>query len=305
VANDGVAPIPVITFEKRSNRQFHAAQDSKNMQPSDVPRPEYPRPHWRRDAGSWRSLNGVWQFKISPLPNAKSDVNNTGSFVSSDFVGQNYAYPEGDWATRRRIWLAHEDYQRGLHYFMRTDPRIADDIREEVGRWGLAKDEFADTGHWPFQLYVREARRMIGEVVMTQNHCLGNQPIEDFVGLGSYSLDSHLCRRFAWNGRVYNEGGFLFRNPARIYPISYRALLPKRSECSNLAGLFCFSASHAAFSTLRMEPVLMILGESLAHATYLAAKDDCSYHEVPLSPLQDRLRDAGQLLDREEILAMK
>jgi len=242
-------------------------------------------------------------FKISPLPNAKSDVNNAGSFVSSDFVGQNYSYPEGDWAVRRRIWLAHEDYQRGLHYFMRTDPRIPDEARAEVAQWGLARDEFTDTGHWPFQLYVREARRMVGDVVMTQNHCLGKAPVDDSVGLGSYSLDSHLCRRFVWNGKVFNEGGFLFRNPAKVYPISYRSLLPKRSECANLASLFCFSASHAAFSTLRMEPVLMILGESLAHATDLALKDGCGYQDVSIASLQNRLRDAGQLLDRDEVLA--
>ncbi len=241
-------------------------------------------------------LNPMRVFKISPLPFGKSDVNNAHNFLSSDFVGQNYAYPEADWAERARIWRAHEDYQRGLHYFMRTDSRVPVSVREECLRWGLARDEFADTGHWPFQLYVRESRRMIGDLVMTQNHVNHSIPIEDGVGIGSYSLDSHLCRRFVHRGEVYNEGGFLFRNDRRAYPISYQALLPKASECDNLASLFCLSASHAAFSTLRMEPVLMILGESVAHAAHLVLERGGPLARVPYPHLRRRLEDAGQRL---------
>jgi hypothetical protein len=236
-------------------------------------------------------------FKISPVANGKSDVNNAQHvFVSSDFVGQNYDYTEGDWALRSKVWKAHEDYQRGLHYFMQTDSRIPAAVREEARKWGLCKDEFLDTGHWPFQMYVRESRRMIGDLVMTQNHVSMDIPIEDGIGMGSYSLDSHLCRCFVHNGEVYNEGGFLYRNGHRAYPISYRALLPKESECENLASLFCISASHAAFSTLRMEPVLMILGESVAHAIQLAFEQNLPLARIPISELQKRLREAGQIL---------
>jgi hypothetical protein len=235
-------------------------------------------------------------FKISPLPHGKSDVNNAHSFISSDFVGQNYAYPEADWAHRAHIWRAHEDYQRGLHYFMQTDARVPPEVRIESRKWGLAKDEFADTGHWPFQLYVRESRRMVGDLVMTQNHVNRQIPVDDSIGMGSYSLDSHLCRRFVHQGRVYNEGGFLFRNGRQAYPISYRALLPKASECENLASLFCLSASHAAFSTLRMEPVLMILGQSVAIAIDMALERNVPLAQIPIPLLQLRLLDAGQIL---------
>jgi len=241
-------------------------------------------------------INPLRVFKISPLPHGKSDVNNAHSYISSDFVGQNYAYPEADWAQRAAIWKAHEDYQRGLHYFMQTDSRVPAAVRAESRKWGLAKDEFKDTGHWPFQLYVRESRRMIGDVVMTQNHVNRQISVDDSIGMGSYSLDSHLCRRFVHQGRVYNEGGFLFRNGRQAYPISYRSLLPKASECENLASLFCISASHAAFSTLRMEPVLMILGQSVAHAIDMALERNVPLTQIPVSLLQLRLLDAGQII---------
>ena len=241
-------------------------------------------------------LNPLRVFKISPLPHDKSDVNNAHSFLSSDFVGQNYAYPGADWARRAGIWLAHEDYQRGLHYFMQTDARVPPEVREESGRWGLARDEFKDTGHWPFQLYVRESRRMIGDLVMTQNHVNRSLKVDDSIGMGSYSLDSHLCRRFVYQGRVINEGGFLFRNGRQAYPISYRALLPKETECENLASLFCVSASHAAFSTLRMEPVLMILGQSVASAIEMALEQGLPLARIPVPTLQVRLLDEGQII---------
>jgi hypothetical protein len=242
-------------------------------------------------------LNPLKVFKISPLPHGKSDVNNAQSgLISSDFIGQNYDYPEASWARRAEIWKAHEDYQRGLHYFMQTDERVPPAVREESLKWGLCKDEFQDTGHWPFQLYVRESRRIIGDLVMTQNHVNMQIPIDDSIGIGSYSLDSHLCRRFVHEGQIYNEGGFLYRNGRRAYPISYRALLPKESECENLASLFCLSASHAAFSTLRMEPVVMILGESVAHAIQLALQQDVALARIPVPLLQKRLRAAGQII---------
>lgn len=241
-------------------------------------------------------LNPLRVFKISPLPHGKSDVNNANSFLSTDFVGQNYAYPGADWARRSEIWKAHEDYQRGLHYFMQTDARVPPPVRAESRRWGLARDEFEDTGHWPFQLYVRESRRMIGDLIMTQNHVNRRILVDDSIGMGSYSLDSHLCRRFVHKGRVINEGGFLFRNGRQAYPVSYRALLPKEAECENLASLFCISASHAAFSTLRMEPVLMILGQSVARAIEMALERSLPLARIPVPILQLRLLDEGQII---------
>jgi hypothetical protein len=234
-------------------------------------------------------------LKISPLPNRKSDVNNAGPF-STDLTGANYRYPEGDWKTRSQIWHAHEDYQRGFHVFLRTDARVPVAVREEVQRWGLCRDEFTDTGHWPSQLYVRESRRLRGSYIMTQSDCEGENPVVDSVGMGSYSLDSHSCQRFAWRGAVVKEGGYIHRIK-KPYGISYRALVPRENECENLAVIFCLSSSHAAYSSLRMEPVLMILGQSAAVAVCQALESNRSLQTINVSHLQKHLREGGQVLE--------
>ncbi len=235
-------------------------------------------------------------LKISPLPRGKSDVNN-GAPVSIDHVGGgSTAYPLASWAERQQIWHEHEDYTRGLLYFLRTDLRIAADLRHEIGSWGLPLDEFKDTGNWPHQLYVRECRRMVGPYVMTQHDAENPVPLADSIGLGSYSLDSHQCRRVAHSGQLALEGGFLHRIKG-AYPIPYRAITPKAEECSNLLVIFCVSSTHAAYSSLRMEPVLMILGESAAFAACLALDTGISVQEVDVRTLTQRLREAGQVLE--------
>ena len=234
-------------------------------------------------------------LKISPLPNRKSDVNNAGPF-STDLTGGSHGYPEGDWATRAQIWHAHEDYQRGFHVFLSTDERVPSAVREETQRWGLCRDEFTDTGHWPFQLYVRESRRLKGNSLMTQHHCEGEKAVTDSVGMGSYSLDSHSCQRFAYNGTIVKEGGYIHRIK-KPYGISFGALLPRESECENLAVIFCLSSTHAAYSSLRMEPVLMILGQSAAIAACQALDSNRSLQTLNVPSLQKSLRDLGQVLE--------
>jgi hypothetical protein len=232
-------------------------------------------------------------FKISPLPRGKSDVNHL------NWVGGSFGYADGDWSTRVRIWHDHEDYQRGLLYFLRTDERMPQEWREEIGKWGLPKDEYSDSGGWPHQLYIRESRRMLGSYTVTQHDCQ-NPTIEDSIGLGSHQLDSHGCRLLACEGRVVHEGGFFQDIPAP-YPIPYRALIPREGECDNLLVLFCLSSSHAAYSSLRMEPVLMILGQSAGTAACHALGSGQALKTINTQRLQSRLRDAGQLLSWETV----
>jgi hypothetical protein len=229
------------------------------------------------------------------MPNRKTDSNTKGP-VSFDFIGQNYAYPDGDYATRERIMAEHIRWQKGLLFFMAHDPRVPEAFRKETQRWGLAKDEFTDTGHWPHQFYVREARRMIGDYVMTEHEVTGRRSAPDSVGVGSYGMDSHKTQCFVTaDGWAANEGGMGGRvNP---YPISYRALTPKRAECDNLLVPVCCSASHAAYGSIRMEPVYMILGQSAGTAAAMAAADNLPVQAIEYGRLRARLELDGQRLD--------
>jgi hypothetical protein len=208
----------------------------------------------------------------------------------------NWDYPEGDWATRGRIWREHINYTRGLFYFLATNPRVPEEIRKEVGAWGLCRDEFVDTGGWPHQMYVREARRMVGQYVITQADCEHKRTSEDSVGMGAYNMDSHNCQRIVKNGAVENEGDVQVR-PSGPYPISYRAITPKKEECENLIVPICLSASHIAYGSIRMEPVFMVLGESSALAACAAIDEKKMVQEIDYPKLRKRLLEAGQVLE--------
>ena len=235
-------------------------------------------------------------WKNDPMPNRKTDTNNTGGF-STDFIGQNYAYPEASYAERETIVARHRLYQRGLMWTLAYHPRMPQKIRDEVSRWGLCKDEFTEGGGWQEQLYVREARRMVGGLVMTQNHCQQKEKVDDSVGMGAYTMDSHNVQRHVdANGQVRNEGdvqvgGF------PPYPISYRAIVPKRAECVNLLVPVCLSASHIAYGSIRMEPVFMVLGQSAATAASLAIDAAVPLQELDYQKLKARLLADGQVLE--------
>lgn len=242
----------------------------------------------------WRLL------KISPLPNGKTDVNNAG-YVSMDFVeGGATAYATATWKRRGELWRAHEDYQRGMLYFLQTDPRVDESLRAEVRKWGLAPDEFKDTHGWPTQLYVREARRMVGAYVVKQSDC-EHPPATmlESVGLGTYSLDSHGCQRLVHAGSVISEGGFLLRTGP--YPIPYRCLTPRASDCENLLVTFCVSSTHVAFASIRMEPPFMVLSESAAVAADMAITGNHSVQAIDMSALAKRLRELGQIVLPEQV----
>jgi len=232
----------------------------------------------------------------SKMPNRKTDTNNRTGF-STDFIGQNYDYPEASYEERERIVEAHRKYQQGLMWTLAYHPRVPEHIREVVSTFGTCKDEFEREDGWQQQLYIREARRMIGEYVMTQANCEGLEIVEDVIGMGAYGMDSHNTQRYVnEDGFVKNEGNV----EAKVhspYPISYRSIIPKKQECSNLLVPVCLSASHIAFGSIRMEPVFMVLGQSAATAASLAIDDNITVQELEYSKLKVQLLADGQRLE--------
>jgi len=237
-------------------------------------------------------------------PNRKHDVNNVHAF-STDNIGMNYDYPDGDYATRERIIREHASYQKGLLWTLANHPRIPEKIRRQVSRWGLAKDEFTDNDNWPHQLYIREARRMISDYVMTENNCCGLRIAPDSIGLGTFPIDSHNVQRYVdKQGHARNEGNVQsqgvqcqgnFTFPP--YPISYRSIVPKTEECTNLLVPVCLSASHIGFCSLRLEPTFMLLGQSAATAAVHAIEEDSDVQSIEYARLRTRLLKDGQVLD--------
>jgi len=237
-----------------------------------------------------------WFNKYDMIPNRKTDTNNHGPF-STDFIGMNYDYPEASYERRKEIIKEHENYQKGLLYFVSTDKRIPEDVRNEMSKWGLAKDEFTDNGNWPHQLYIREARRMIGHYVTTENEVLGKINVKDPVGMGSYTMDSHNIQRYVTGeGYVQNEGD-VGVHPGKPYKISYGSIVPKKEECTNLLVPVCVSSSHIAFGSIRMEPVFMILGQSAATAACMAIDRKEAVQDIDYSLLKEKLLSKNQILE--------
>ncbi|MDE7443668.1 MAG: FAD-dependent oxidoreductase, partial [Muribaculaceae bacterium] len=210
----------------------------------------------------WRTLNDMFIWSL--MPGRKTDINNRGAF-STDMIGANFDYPEASWPERKRIIADHEAYTKGLLYFLGHDERVPEHIRSQMLQWGYPADEYVDNGNWTPQLYIRESRRMVSDMVMTQHHCQGRATVSDPVAMAAYTMDSHNCDRHVINGMVKNEGdvevgGF------PPYPISYRSLVPARGECPNLLVPVCLSASHIAYGSIRMEPVFMDLAQVAALA---------------------------------------
>ena len=239
-------------------------------------------------------------FKTSMMPNRKTDANNA-SGISCDWIGGNYG-TGWNWATlnhqqREALAARHRDWQLGLVWTLQHHPRVPQTIRDSVAVWGLAKDEFEDHHNWPYNLYIREARRMKSDFVMTENHCKRKLPVEDSVGMGAYTLDSHNVQRFVHNGMVKNEGDIQAGLGGKPYGISYRAIVPKAGECENLLVPWALSATHIAFGSIRMEPVFMVLGQSAATAACIAIDQKVGVQAVSYKHLRVRLLGDGQRLE--------
>ncbi len=242
------------------------------------------------DAG-WRATFN----KFDAIPNAKTDVNNHGPF-SFDNIGMNYDYPEASYERRKEIIDEHITYQKGLLYFTANDPRIPEEIRNEMSQWGYSKDEFADNGYWPYNIYIREARRMIGSYIMTENDVMGKRAVPSSIGMGSYNLDSHNTQRYITpEGYVENEGDIELY-PGQPYSIDLGSIMPKQEECKNLLVPVCVSSSHIAFGSIRMEPVFMILGQSAGTVASMALDRNISIYDLPYEEIKTKLIADGQIL---------
>jgi hypothetical protein len=292
---DGPQPVPGEGDHRIQAYNFRMCMTTDAANRAPLPKPAgYNRANYellaRYFAAGWDDVF----HKFDRIPGDKTDTNNHGP-VSTDFIGGNYGWPEGDYQTRKKIFQAHVNWQQGIMWFIANDPAVPARIRAAMAPWGLARDEFADTENWPPQLYVREARRMVGDYVMTENNCRGRRVAGDSVGMASYDMDSHNTRRFVRDGRVLNEGNVQVGGfPA--YPVAYRSIIPKRAECENLLVPVCLSSSHIAYGSIRMEPVFMILGESSGIAASLAIRDDIALQYLPYEKLNDALLKAGQIL---------
>lgn len=232
----------------------------------------------------------------SDMPNRKTDTNNQKGF-STDFIGQNYAYPDATYQERDIIIQRHKDYQQGLMWTLAYHPRIPEEVRAVVSKWGLCKDEFETNQGWSGQLYVREARRMVSDYVMNQKNCEKLEIVDDAVGLGAYGMDSHHIQRYVdANGHVKNEGN-VEAGVSSPFPVSYRSIVPKKSEVQNLFVPVCLSASHIAFGSIRMEPVFMVLGQSSAIAASLAIDKKINAQAIEYKILKPLLLQFGQRLE--------
>lgn len=230
-----------------------------------------------------------------PMPNRKTDSNNNFA-TSTDFIGQSLRYPDADYAERDQIARAHKDWELGLMWTLANNPRVPQKIRDVFQKWGLARDEFADNDHWPYALYVREARRMVGPYVMTEANCRGTAVADDPIALGAYNMDSHNVWRYIDSaGHVRNEGDVEVHVPGP-YPIAYRAITPKAAECTNLLVPLCLSSTHIAFGSIRMEPVFMELGQSAAAAAVLAVEEHTTVQNIRYPKLREKLRTEKQVL---------
>lgn len=241
----------------------------------------------------WKSLNDGFIWSL--MPNGKTDINNRNGF-STDMIGMSWAYPEADYATRKKIWNDHVDYTKGLLFFVGNNPRVPAHIREEMRKWGYPKDEYTDNYNWSHQLYVREARRMTGELVMTQHHLEGREVVSDGIGMAAYRMDSHNCDRQVVNNMVKNEGNVEEGDeddpyPVRPYPISYRAIIPKEKEAANLLVTICLSATHIAYGSIRCEPVYMMMAQAAAVAASMAIDSKQSVQQIDVKKLQAILKD--------------
>lgn len=265
-----------------------------------------PRPRWTLNYTTKPMTDGPVQMK-------NGDSNNAGSF-SSDYVGGCHRWPDGTYSPenfstlrpprrglpvplpelyelRERIYQDHVTYQQGLMYFLANDKQVPKELQARVNAWGLPPGEFKDSGHWPHHLYVREGRRMVSDYVMVQANCENKRMVKDSVGIASYAMDSHFCQRVVVqeNGvtTVRNEGGF--GHHVKPYPVSYRSIVPKKEECSNLLVPLCLSASHVAYGSIRMEPVFMILGQSAGTAAVMAMDEGIFVQDVDYTKLKARL----------------
>ena len=291
------SPAEVGTGDKKVqayNYRLCMTTDTSNMLPITQPSSYDPAKYeilrriirQRADANWIQRIHQLY-LRIMPMPNQKTDINNKGGF-STDLIGASWEYPEASYDRRKEIEQMHREYIEGLLYFLAYDPDVPDHVKEQMLQYGWPKDEFTDNGGFPHQIYVREARRLVGDFVMTEHHCRGTQTIEDTVAMGAYNMDSHNVDRHIINGMVKNEGDVQEGVPP--YAISYQVMLPKKTECSNLLVAACVSTSHIAYGSVRMEPVFMMLGQAAGMAASMAIDQKKTVQELSGNQVKQMLK---------------
>ncbi|MRN56732.1 FAD-dependent oxidoreductase [Paenibacillus monticola] len=276
--------------------RFTLSSDPANQLPIEKPADYNPMRHEllarRFEVNPSLTLDDI--LTLTPIPNRKTDTNHV------DFVGANYSYADGDYQTRERIEAEHRAFTLGTLWFLANDKRVPEKVRQNMQQWGLAADEFLDNRGFPVQIYVREGRRLVSDYVMTELS-VKQRTAPQSVGLGTYYFDSHYVSHYAQDGQVYLEGTF-WEDDELLYPVSYQSIRPRREECSNLLLPVTLSSSHAAYGSIRMEPVYMVLGQSAAIAASLCLELGVTVQDLPYEVLRARLLDAGQILDAEPLL---
>lgn len=276
------------------NYRLCLTNDSSNMIPISKPANYDPKTYevlrriiQKRAEADWVQRIHQLYLRVSPMPNNKTDINNKGGF-STDMIGHSWDYPEASYEARKKIDQKHREYIEGLLYFLAYDPEIPQHIKDQMREYGWPKDEFKDNGGFPHQIYVREARRLVGDFVMTEHHVRGEKAIEDTIALGAYNLDSHHSNRYVVNGMVKNEGEF--QEPVSPYPISFKTLVPNANECTNLLVSACVSASHVAYGSIRMEPVFMMIGQASGIAAAEVVKNKQKVQDIDGNNIEKLLK---------------
>ncbi|WP_274308243.1 FAD-dependent oxidoreductase [Solibacillus daqui] len=298
IANEQVTELNGAGDKRIQAYNFRICLTKNNKVP--IPKPNgYNRSHYELllrylQAGHWDAMK-----LHTTLMNGKTDLNNHGAF-STDFIGMNYAFPDGSYTLREEIFQQHVTYVAGLLYFLATDEEVPGTVQQEVNQWGLAADEFIETNHWPRQLYIREARRMIADYCMTEHHALRRIHCEQPIAVASFHMDSHHCRRVVLNGRVVNEGDIQI--PVKPFAIDLRALLPKQEECTNLVVPVCISASHIAYGSIRMEPVFMMLGQVAGTIAAQAMQAQKPVQQLPYEEIKQQLVQQGHIFEWDGVI---
>ncbi len=285
------------------NFRVIATQREDNRVPFPKPRNYYPE-RYELLLQMVLKFPGIRFEKIvfaGEVPNGKFDLNASGLLFSTDYWSGNTDYPEGDAATRARIWQDHVDYVQGIFWFLGNDERVPKDLRDQVAKWGLAKDEFTDNVNWPYALYVREARRMIGEFVMRQQDCQKEITKPDSIAMGSFILDSHALQRLVTpEGFVIDEGNFDIAT--KPYQIPYRSIVPVKAQCENLLVPVCMSATHVAYGSIRMEPQYMAMGHAAGVAAMMAIRAKCAVQDIAVAELQKKLVEQKQVIALDNVV---